>query len=295
MKVKAEDLQGLKQLETFAGILYNSENFNNYVRAMQEINHRPRNYLLQLGTSNPFNPTFGKAVIFVSCNILSRGRGLPLVLPIDVEQLYLSMCRRWRFVCEVFSFNIAKSLKYCEIFDCEELEYLFCFSYTCSFCSSLQNLESVKLSVLSNLRFLWKETDTLLSDTLFRLRFVKISSCYSLKTLLTPEIVARLQSLEKLHVEYCDELKEIFSVEDKEQMGEELSGADQSLDNNSSDRTKLFLPKLVSLLLEQLPQLTNVCRGEMHCNSLQVFRIDVCPKLEELPRTVPWFQIDVTP
>ena len=46
----------------------------------------------------------------------------------------------------------------------------------------------------------------------------------------------------------------------------------------SSTSTELKLPKLVFMVLKELPELKSICNAKLICNSLEVIEVDICEK-----------------
>lgn len=56
--------------------------------------------------------------------------------------------------------------------------------------------------------------------------------------------------------------------------------------SGNDDNFNIILPKLITLHLLNLPELTTVCREILVCGSADILSIIHCPKLERLPRIV---------
>ncbi|KAJ7948582.1 Disease resistance protein [Quillaja saponaria] len=306
IKVKVEDIVGLKMLETFAGNLHDLPHFNAISRTMQIVG--PKNYLLQLGTGEHLTGTpriyfmevcLSKDVIITGCGI--REGEMCLELPVDIQRLKIEQCRDVKSLCDILSLKNASSLRRCEIGNCDGQEYLFSLSCSSSCCTSLQNLESLELYNLRSLHALCKEdeagTPCLPSFRSFSsLRYFCIYHCHNIKKLLTPGLLTNLQNLEEITVHHCNSMKEIISVTAVAEEHLHRREFDESSSSNLSvfnknDVTTFTHKKLVSLSLKYLPELESICGGLMVCHSLQNFRIFKCPKLKRLPQTIPSVQI----
>ncbi|KAL1824816.1 hypothetical protein ACET3Z_011594 [Daucus carota] len=74
---------------------------------------------------------------------------------------------------------------------------------------ALPSLEILQLQDLENVRQVWKEEYC--GNNCFRqLKILGVKSCTELEVVIQPEILSRLQNLEKLHVESCPNLKYVF-------------------------------------------------------------------------------------
>ncbi|KAI9104213.1 hypothetical protein K1719_023049 [Acacia pycnantha] len=146
----------------------------------------------------------------------------------------------------------------------------------CPFCSSSQLVGRLCLSDLEDLKDI-VSPDALLSLhqlSLFSyLTHLQIVNCDSMETLMTPKLLALLQNLRTIDVNYCEKMKEIVGEDD-------LSKMEHGGSADLSHPTPITLPRLTSLELHGLPQLINfVYRGVMLCPSLQTFSAFECEKL----------------
>ena len=93
LKVKGEEVASLRKLETFAGQLHDQNDFNAYVRCLQE--QGPNNYFIRVGEGNEAieeeMESFQKEEQFTKCNIC-RGEDMMLLLPGDMQTLQIIKC-----------------------------------------------------------------------------------------------------------------------------------------------------------------------------------------------------------
>ncbi|XP_062168701.1 probable disease resistance protein At4g27220 isoform X2 [Alnus glutinosa] len=294
-RVVGEEVASLTKLETFHGQFCEVHNFNAYSKSLQE---GPSNYLLQVGSDDPDvtpneSDMFEKRVILKRCNI-SRGGEESLVLPQDVEYLYMQECNDVRSLCDITSLTNATNLKASMIKKCKGVEQvLSSSSLSSSSILPLQSLESLRLAFLQNL------SDIITFDgskspppgTLSCLKEFRIYNCPNIKKLFTMGLLKCLHNLEELHVEDCRHLVEIVAVsssdeDEVEEYKEEGIG------------TVIFtLPKLRFLQLWDLPELKSICTSNsvLVCDSLRDIILRYCRKLKRIPLSLPWIDGQPSP
>ncbi|XP_059658519.1 uncharacterized protein LOC132304827 [Cornus florida] len=140
----------------------------------------------------------------------------------------------------------------------EELTLLWCDSLQVVF--NLEGLEDIKrgAAVFSQITKL---------DSYHNLRSLSVHYCNSLKYLFSLSIARNLTNIEKLKVDRCDAIEEIVKNEDQ---GEEDGAMDE-----------IVFPKLQSVELEALPNLTSFCWANkaFKLPSLQLVLLGDCPKI----------------
>ncbi|XP_074319397.1 putative disease resistance protein At1g61300 isoform X2 [Silene latifolia] len=194
------------------------------------------------------------------------------VLPCNIQALYVHACTMegQRSLGEALpSLRDAKSLSRLRISDCVGLKYVSsaprCISSVSSY---LDNLEVLNLIDLPDLKSIAENGSF---SSFSHLRELKISKCPKLKAVL-PSMLSQQQiclpHLNRIRVEHCEELEEIFESNWK------FLSAQQNLN------PCVALPKLFSLDLEGLPKLRNIYSIQPLSTSLQHLRIWDCPKLE---------------
>ncbi|XP_028774379.1 probable disease resistance protein At1g61300 [Neltuma alba] len=146
---------------------------------------------------------------------------------------------------------------------------------SCPFCSSSRLVGRLRLWEMNDLKDLVSPSaDSLHQSTLFsHLTHLRISECGSMKTLMPFRLLALLQNLRTICVQFCRRMKEIVG-EDHSVMELTASG-----DLRALSHPTITLPNLTSLELDKMPELDFVYRGIMLCPSLQKFDAYFCWKL----------------
>ncbi|XP_028212007.1 probable disease resistance protein At4g27220 isoform X2 [Glycine soja] len=266
--IKVEDVKGMTKLECFAGSFLDQDNYNRYVQEIQDTGYGPQTYIIYFGKFKTATPGFCEDSIYVEFKLRRVWFGdcdeLPYLLPRDLAELLVSGNHQWKCLCAALSSNGSLSLKDITIGHCTKLKSLFCVS--CSLCTNIQNLKSLKLYNLDSLSVICKEDVADLTQFLYlrgvfsHLKELSIHGCHQIEKLLTPGLVPQLQNLESISVQDCKSIKEIFA-------------------GDSSDN--IALPKLTNLELDMLPELKTVCKGILLINSEDILHINDCPNYEK--------------
>nr|XP_023890235.1 probable disease resistance protein At4g27220 [Quercus suber] len=280
LKVKGEEVASLRKLETFAGQLYDQNDFNAYVRCLQE--QGPNNYFIRVGeVSNEAieeeMESFQKEVHFTKCNI-GRGEDTMLLLPGDIQTLQIIKCHGIISLSSISSLNNASELKTCVLSGCNGIE---CILQQSSYIL-LENLESLALTRLRNLcdLFSGERAAPLPPGTFSALKKLSIYCCPIMKKLFEVSLLLHFKNLEALTVCECYQMKEIIAT------GHEYALGESSNLSANNDFT-ISLPQLRYLSLEDLPRLESIYRGTMVCYSLEVIQVFGCPKLKRIPLSLP--------
>ncbi|KAG5093051.1 hypothetical protein JHK82_051829 [Glycine max] len=268
--IKVEDVKGMTMLECFAGSFLDQDNYNRYVQEIQDTGYGPQTYFIYFGKFDDYTLGFSENPIYLYLEFKRRRvcfgdcDELPYLLPRDLAELLVSDNDQWECLCAALSSNGSLSLKDINIEHCTKLKSLFCVS--CSLCTNIQNLKSLKLDNLGSLSVICKEDVAGLTQSLSRsgvfshLQELSISGCHQIEKLLTPGLVPQLQNLESISVSYCKSIKEIFA-------------------GDSSHN--IALPNLTKLQLASLPELKTVCKGILLINSEDILHINNCPSYEK--------------
>ncbi|XP_022749333.1 disease resistance protein At4g27190-like isoform X2 [Durio zibethinus] len=274
LKVKGEEVAGLKKLEMFSGQFYSMQDFNRYVHSISTRGREPHMYSIRVGESHAVTveeeqESFGKHVKLVKCFI---GRGHDeLCLPNGIQTLDMYDCHGVASLCEISSLNNATDLRSCEITKCADVKCAFQASSSIP----LQSLESLRLIDLLNFVSLsYKVGAVTLPDGTFRnLKSFLISRCPNIIRLFTPSLLLQLHNLSVLEVSFCPEMEEIVAKEHEEDHGESIN----------EDTATTNHPMLRHLFFCELPKLKSIYVGILRCESLQVIEIYGCPRLNRLP------------
>ncbi|GMN65220.1 hypothetical protein TIFTF001_034284 [Ficus carica] len=284
LKVKGKEVASLRKLETFAGQFSDIHSLNAYVKSFDQ--GGPGNYLLQVGLDDPYfapieSANFEKRAVLKKCKISKNKEGEEsLVLPIDVQYLYLQECHDIESLCDISSLETASDLKSIVINNCEGTKYVVSSCCPSSFCSPLQGLDSLRLAFLQNLHEI-AESPLVAPGTFSSLKDFRIYNCPNIKILFSPRLLACFENLEELHVEDCGEMVEIISSpHDDETYGEKDIGV-----------VLRSFPKLKVLQLWNLSELRSICSfGMLACDALQVIAVRYCKKLKRIPICLPLFE-----
>ncbi|GLT83868.1 hypothetical protein SLE2022_021350 [Rubroshorea leprosula] len=273
LKIKGEEVRGLKKLETFQARLYDLQDLNNYVKS----NHFKRlsNYRLVVGqVEDNFDSLIclSKVISLGECEI---GGEDSVVLPDDVEELRIYRCRKFRSLSDINSLQKTTELRRCSVERCEEIECVV--DMVTSSSSFINNLEGLwlrklpKLSVVVNVEGVEATSPHIFSN----LKCFVMLECSTMKRLFSFELQQGLQNLEDIIVGNCQQMEEIIGWE----------GEEENHTANATTTTTFTLPKLRTLKLWNLPELKRICptRGVMVCDSLQQLQIHECPKLRRIP------------
>ncbi|XP_020996900.2 probable disease resistance protein At4g27220 [Arachis duranensis] len=283
LNVEIEDVQGLTTLEYFVVGFDDCKSYNNFVTGICNTGSVPNSYLLYLASIednydisesyDDIGPSgdHQRIVRLLDC------KESPHLLPNDLTNLNIDNNGRWESLCDALSNNAPSSLKDIEIGTCTQMKSVLCSFGNCSFCSNLNNLQSLELHGLDSLTVICKE-DVAITDTttqpvkpnavFSQLRHLEIWNCDGIETLVTAGLLPQLQNLQTLIVNSCESLREIFAAGS--------SGAD----SGDAASTVITLPNLTSLELYVLPMLETVCKGIIISESLPKLEIKGCPKLE---------------
>ncbi|XP_027171987.1 probable disease resistance protein At4g27220 [Coffea eugenioides] len=288
-RVQVNDPEVLNQLQSFIGCL----SFTDFYK----ITRWPKYYRVYINDTLTRNPILGdsdcgdrkKQLYFHQCKL---GRGSNN-LPDDMEHMIIEDCEGMSIRClsDVFkNFINLSDLSELVIMDLVGIEFLWQLSTASprdqlevSSFSPLRDLQVLLLWCLPNLVGLFcgeSEPSYLLSaGTFSSLKKLRIYGCHNMKQLFTVQLLQNLQNLEELDVIYCKGLEEIAA--DGNGVGQ---GGGEGIQLTSSGATAtVILPKLRRLRLNRLPQLKNICKAAMICNSIKEIIIFDCPKVKRLP------------
>ncbi|GLT83881.1 hypothetical protein SLE2022_021480 [Rubroshorea leprosula] len=198
LKIKGEEVSGLKKLETFQAQLYDLQDLNNYVKS----NHFKRlsNYQLVVGqVEDAFDPStnLSKAISLGECEI---GGEDSVVLPDDVEDLWINRCRKFRSLSDIYSLQKTTELRSCFVTKCEEIECVV--DMVTSSSSFINNLEWLWLNKLPNLSVVVNVggAEATSPHIFSNLKSFGMWECSRMKRLFSLELLQGLQNLEDIEL-----------------------------------------------------------------------------------------------
>ncbi|XP_071906745.1 disease resistance protein At4g27190-like isoform X1 [Coffea arabica] len=282
-KVQVNDPEVLNQLEGFIGCL----SFTDFYK----ITRWPKYYNVYINdilTKSRGYMYYQKQLYFHQCKL---GRGSNY-LPDDMKSLRIQDCEGMGIRCLSDAFRNFINLSHLfalYIVDSVGIEFLWQLSpasphdqLEVSSLSPLCHLERLGLSRLPNLVGLFyggSEPYLLPVGTFSSLKIMWIHECHNMKQLFTVQLLQTLQNLGNLNVKDCEGLEEIAA--DGYGVGQE-GGEGIQLASSEATAT-VILPKLRRLTLNGLPQLKNICKAAMICNSIKEIEVFDCPKVKRLP------------
>ncbi|GLT83863.1 hypothetical protein SLE2022_021300 [Rubroshorea leprosula] len=273
LRIKGEEVRGLTKLETFQAQLYDLQDWNNYVKSSHF--NRLSSYSLVVGqVENGFHPnlSLSKVISLGECEI---GGQDSVVLPDDVQELWIYRCRKFRSLSDICSLQNTTKLRSCLVIECEEIECVV--DMVTSSSSLINNPEGLvpdklpNLSVVADVEGVKATPPHIFSN----LKSFWMRGCSRMKRLFPFELLQGLQNLKSILVWDCQQMEEIIGWE----------GEEENHTADTTTTTKFTLSKLRELNLWDLPELKKICstRGVMVCDSLQVLQIKECPKLRRIP------------
>ncbi|XP_027171983.1 probable disease resistance protein At4g27220 [Coffea eugenioides] len=289
-RIQVNDPEVLNQLEVFIGRLSSTDFY--------KITGWPKYYNVYIidiySVKNPFyeldDDEDWQQLNFYQCKL---GRGSNN-LPDDMKSLIIQFCEGMGIRClsDVFkNFVNLSHLSRLVIMDSVGIEFLWQLSSASprdqlevSSFSPLHDLEVLRLFGLPNLVGLFygeSEPSYLLpAGTFSSLKELWISECHNMKQLFTVQLLQNLQNVELLDVKNCEGLEEIAADGNGEGQG---GGEGIQLTSSGGGTTMISLPNLRCLSLDRLPQLNNICKAAMICDSIEKIEIFDCPKVKRLP------------
>lgn len=242
--------------------------------------------------------------------IEEEGRIVTL-LPLNIQELLISECDFHTLgnslLDAIPSLIQSKDLRVIKIGKCNDLEFLIRLSNCSSTgqrtmgpqgfvstCDTLQTLERLGLHCLKKFSGLCKlELGEALPPvgTFSHLRCLEVSFCDKMKKLIPRWLLQYLLNLTEITVRICEEMEEIISEDEEQQVNQCTSSASSSriISSNQSNNVndEVVLQKLQILYLHALPELKNIYKGRMTCGSIQRVTVSLCRKLKRLPFTLP--------
>ncbi|KAL3498593.1 hypothetical protein ACH5RR_041325 [Cinchona calisaya] len=318
-EVAVKELVELKHLEEFQGRFFQVDDFNQFVRSLQVLDHRVYNIKLAPDSevSNKYVTfTYWKEISWYGtrrrvmlCEIGLGGQSTEVLLPEDIRQLELCHCYNMASCLSETFLQLkliqSRGIINCQIDNCKEIKWIVKLTSSStaaagqggeegddeegqiSPCSPLQSLEYLRLCSLPNFEglFEWESAvaeATLPPQTFSCLKSLVIEACPSLTKLFTSRLLLRqLQNLEVISVVDCCGLEEIIIAE------EESSDIDQCSQSRNNNVVDISLSKLTNLNLHTLPNLRCIYKGTLICDSIQRISIKCCSNLKRMPLSLP--------
>ncbi|KAG5223995.1 disease resistance protein [Salix suchowensis] len=116
--------------------------------------------------------------------------------------------------------------------------------------------------------------DVLSLENATELEIIHIAYCDRMESLFPLELLPYLINLEVIIVLGCEKMEEIIGTTDEES-------------STSNPIAELTLPKLTILDLFGLPELKEICRAKLICNSLEIINVKNCENLKRIPISLP--------
>ncbi|MED6204286.1 hypothetical protein PIB30_007757 [Stylosanthes scabra] len=157
-----------------------------------------------------------------------------------------------------------KSLQELQVEMCNKIKCIFEMDDTKSRGSSFQ-LKKLTLSQLSNLKSVWQHDKSEILLGFQNLQHVSIDDCEKLTSVFPTSLARDLKKLEELKISGCAELKEIVGKEE-----EAVEGLD-----------KFVFPHLTTLLLSELPQLTDFNSGNFTLEFPELKKLCLFPNQQQ--------------
>ncbi|KAJ1434789.1 P-loop containing nucleoside triphosphate hydrolase [Sesbania bispinosa] len=154
-----------------------------------------------------------------------------------------------------------EKLKKCTIVCCYSVEYIVEPGR-----NDLSMLETLVLRFLINLQMICREVVT--PSTLMSLKIINVEFCPNLKNLFSGNLLLQLLDLEEIRVSHCNSMEDLMRWEGG---------------SNNIYAAKILLPKLQKLRLESMPKLKEIYSGFISFGSLCSVHVISCDALKRLP------------
>ncbi|GMP38682.1 hypothetical protein CsSME_00009835 [Camellia sinensis var. sinensis] len=276
VKVSAEELLCLKQLNNLKVQFHNMQELTKYVNSVQC--KSLKSYKLMVGIIDIINQAKERKEVICehsSKYFLSHGVDA-VVLPSNIEELYIKRWHNHISLSDIQSLRAARGLRELRIQHCWGLQSIFSSSSSSCFSEDyhipLTTIEELWFSNLPNFRVLFDRVVPP-HNISFNLKRLEFCECPKMENIFSSLLLHNFPNLEKLKVWYCENVEEIIvEVETSDRGG-----------RCEDDGNTITLPNLKILHLEKLPRLKSIYKGIMVCESLQEIQIWSCPMLRRLP------------
>ncbi|KAL3843609.1 hypothetical protein ACJIZ3_001012 [Penstemon smallii] len=312
LQVRAEQLEGLKQLEEFQGLLHDVHDLNKFIIYQQKFG-KLSFYNIVVGECDSWSRNHpeskrltDKWVTFKAYRFKNGGEE-KVLLPQDIQHLKFARCDGLKScLSDLFaSLKSLRTLKSFRISHCVEIEFILRVSSSDltegeqKSCIALQSLEKIILSWLPNLTSLVKldlRAVAPLYGTFSVLKELRIEFCNKIKRLFTLTMLQCLHNLEDVYVSECAKMEELIGDDEEYNMDSDKSSYySTSFSSSYKAQAVVTLPKLRALSLKWLPELQSICRVTLICDSVEKIGMFHCHKLRRLPFFLPHINGQVSP
>ncbi|KAL3498591.1 hypothetical protein ACH5RR_041323 [Cinchona calisaya] len=332
VKVAVKELEASKHLEEFQGRFFQIDDFNQFVRSLQVMDHRVYNISVVPDaevvdnrlTSGRYWKNFSlygthRRVMFSEISL--GGQNTKVLLPEDIEELTMRDCYDMRScLSETFLLSNlihSRGIINCAIENCKGIKWIINLTSSSnaatagqvggggvvvddeegqiSPCSPLQSLGHLRLSYLPNFEGLFEWESAVANPTLPPHTF---SCLKSLVIQACPSLTKLFTS--RLLLRHLQNLEEIYvldccGLEEIIIAEEETSGIDQSSQQRTNNFVNISLPKLKFFTLRTLPNLRCIYRGRLICDSIRIVVVKSCSNLKRMPLSLPTVDGQLSP
>ncbi|GKV13106.1 hypothetical protein SLEP1_g24173 [Rubroshorea leprosula] len=264
-------------------------------------------------------------IVFGEVGAIAESASLPAGTFSSLQYISVSECDKIKKLCSVRWLEYLRKLQTIEVYWCEQLEEIIGFESKEGEKVTLPNLERLELISLPLLKTIY--SGSLICDSIKK---IAIASCENIKSVfwsgfnplpnleyleltelkdlksvfdeeglgLSPRVPpTSFFSLKEIRVEYCDQLKKVFSsgwllcyFQSLEAIKvSRCSQMEELISSSAHEEEKVTLPKLERLELTSLPLLKSICSSSsvLICDSIQSLGITYCEKLKRIPLNFP--------
>ncbi|XP_051133279.1 probable disease resistance protein At4g27220 [Andrographis paniculata] len=287
------EVEKLEQLEEFHGRVKDGDEFGRLMVCLQKLKEYNRSYNVFvgdiLGQRRITPPAGDNEVVVNGLRVNEEGRRDVMVWPLDMEGFGLIKCEGLGscMMDGIQGLNISnmKSCKRLRLYECKGVECILKSEEDQVEEFPLQNLESILLKKLPDLMCVVMFQSSSPPLLFSSLRELRITECNKMKKLGLPlslslSLLGGLQNLELLDVQRCEQVEEIFEVENRNTYNR---GDEEQGNQAPSSSQRFHLPKLKFMNLIQLPKLKSICDLTLICRSLKIIHIEGCMQVKKLP------------
>nr|GMC56734.1 probable disease resistance protein At1g12290 isoform X2 [Ipomoea batatas] len=276
--LQSEDLNCLPHLQEFWSWFDELHNFNRLVKNLERL----KCYNIRVSSSDFYMQSLPLGSNLKKVDF--RGINFKLVLlHANITSLHIKDCEGLNGCIADYLQSIMSNLRELEVNDCTKIEWILNSEQIIENASNtgatpFKSLEVLNLWSLPNLISVCKGEDVILpaNCTFSSLKILSIGGCDSMKKLLPHALLQNLKNLETLSVIDCSQLEVV------------IGGVGGDGEEEGSNNTPIYLPKLKELVLDDLPKLKSICNGrEMICPSIEEINIWGCTNVKRMPSFLP--------